>query len=253
MRIFAALVPPGDVLEQVSQLAAGVYAEPEPEPEPEPGPEPEPVAEVAHHPGRHAAPSARLFGRRTPPATSTRTASSRGHDSAPPPAKPTGPSLDVVPPFRMHVPIVKFGNLALDVIGQLIEALEAQAASSWQSPRLHLHGGVALEPKGDHSVWVRLGGDLDELNAIVRDVYRVAQGHHLFVDRRLFRTDMQLGTINEHTTEAHIEALLAALEAYESRSWWQTTMSLLIPIDLGPDQASYRLHREITLGPAVPH
>ena len=30
-------------------------------------------------------------------------------------------------------------------------------------------------------------------------------------------------------------------------------MSLLIPIDLGPDKAPYRLHREISLGPAVPH
>ena len=161
--------------------------------------------------------------------------------------------LDLVPPFRMHVPIVKFGNLALDVIGQLIQAMEAQAASSWQSPRLHLHGGLALEPEGDRSVWVKLGGDLDELNAVVRDVYRVAQGLHLFVDRRMFRTDLQLGTINEHTTEAHIEALMAALEAFESAAWWQTTMSLLIPIDLGPDKAPYRLHREIHLGPAVPH
>jgi 2'-5' RNA ligase len=248
MRLFAALVPPRDVLDQVSQLAAGVYAEPEREPEPEPAP----VAEVAHHPGRHAAPSARRFGRRTPPATSSRTASSRGQDTAPPP-EPTGPLLDLVPLLRMHVPIVKFGNLALDVIAQLIDALEVQAASGWQSPRLHLHGGVALEPKGDHSVWVKMGGDLDELNAVVRDVYRVAQGLHLFVDRRMFRTDLQLGTINEHTTEAHVEALLAALEAFESPAWWQTTMSLLIPIDLGPDKAPYRLHREISLGPAVPH
>ena len=102
-------------------------------------------------------------------------------------------------------------------------------------------------------MWVGLGGDLDELNAVVRDVSRVAQGLHLFVDRRAFRTDLQLGTINERTTEAHLEQLLAALDAYESPSWWQTTMSLLIPIDLGPDKAPYRLHREITLGPAVPH
>ena len=87
----------------------------------------------------------------------------------------------------------------------------------------------------------------------MRDVNRVAQGLHLYVDRRVFRTDLQVGTVNERTTEAQLEQVLAALDAYESQAWWQTTVSLLIPIDLGPDQAPYRLHREISLGPAVPH
>ena len=103
--------------------------------------------------------------------------------------------LDLVPPVRMHVPIVKFGNLALSDVARLVEALELQA-SGWPSPRLHLHGGAALEPEGDDSVWVGLGGDLDELSAVVRDVARVAQGLHLFVDRRQFRTELRLGTIN---------------------------------------------------------
>ena len=232
MRLFAALVPPRDVIDRVAQLAAGVGTEQEPEPEP--------VAEPAL-PGRHAAGSGKRFGRR------------RGRDNAP--AAPTehpGPPLDLVPPVRMHVPIVKFGNLSLTIVGRLVEALELQAAG-WQSPRLHLHGGAALEPQGDTSVWVKLGGDIDELNAVVRDVSRVAQGLHLFVDRRAFRTEMQLGTVNARTTEDHLEQLLAALEAYESTSWWQTTLSLLIPIDLGPDKAPFKLHREIKLGPAVPH
>jgi hypothetical protein len=152
----------------------------------------------------------------------------------------------------MHVPIVKFGNLALTDVARLGDALEAQA-SEWQSPRLHLQGGVALEPEGDNSVWVGLRGDINELNAVVRDVSRVAQGLHLFVDRRAFRTELRLGTINERTTEAYLEQLLAALEAFESASWWQVTMSLLIPIDLGPEKAPFKLHREIPLGPAVPH
>ena len=225
MRLFAALVPPPDVLDHVSQLVAGVHVEPEPEP----------VRAGAGRrgpPGRHAAPSARRFGRRTPPATSADCRPPGRHRAA------AGPGADRC--VRMHVPIVKFGNLALDDVARLIDALEVQAASGWQSPRLHLHGGVALEPKGDHSVWVRLGGDLDELNAVVRDVSRVAQGLHLFVDRRVFRTDLQLGTINERTTEAYLEQVLAALDAFESPAWWQTTMSLLIPIDLGPDKAPYQ-------------
>jgi 2'-5' RNA ligase len=235
MRLFAALVPPREVLDRVAQLAAGVHAEPEPQP----------IAEAAKlGPGRHAAPSGKRFGRRRDQGTAPTEPNAS--------SEPTGPLLDLVPPVRMHVPIVKFGNLALDHAARLIDALELEA-SGWQTPRLHLHGGLALEPEGDTSVWVRLGGDLDELNAAVQGVFRVAKGHQLFVDRRAFRPDLQLGTINERTTEAHLEQLLAELEAYESQSWWQTTMSLLIPIDLGPDKAPYKLHREVSLGPAVPH
>jgi len=227
VRLFAAIVPPREVLDHITQLAAGVR----------PDREPDPLTEPAH-PGRQAAGSGRRFSLR------------RGQDTVF--GEPTGPPLDLVPPVRMHIPIVKFGNLALTDVGRLIDALEVQA-SDWQSPRLHLQGAVALEPKGDNSVWVRLRGDLDELNEVVRDVSRVAQGLHLFVDRRAFRTELRLGAINERTTEAYIEQLLAAFETFESAAWWQVSFSLLIPIDLGPDQAPYRLHREISLGPAVAH
>ena len=227
MRLFAALVLPPEVLDDVTQLAAGVVV----------GQEPEPVAEPAA-PGRHASGSGKRFSRR------------RGHETAH--AEAAGTMLDLVPPVRMHVPIVKFGNLALSDVARLVEALELQA-SGWPSPRLQLHGGAALEPEGDDSVWVGLDGDLDELNAVVRDVARVAQGLHLFVNRRGFRTELQLGTINGRTTEAYLEQLLAALDSYESSSWWQSTLSLLTPIDLGPDKAPYRIHQELRLGPAVPH
>ncbi len=225
MHLFAALVPPRDLLELVTQLAAGVR------------PEREPLTQSAT-PGRHAASSGRRFGRRRPQETA--------------PVEPTGPLLDLVPPIRMHVPIVKYGHLALTDAGRLTDAMEQQA-SDWQSPRLHLHGGVALEPEGDVSVWVGLGGDLDALNAVVRNVSRIAQGLQLFVDRRVFRPHVRLGTINEATTEAYLEQLLAELDAFESPSWWQQSLSLLIPTDFGPDQPPYRVHRDIPLGPAVPH
>jgi 2'-5' RNA ligase len=225
MHLFAALVPPREMLDLVRQLAADVH--------PEQAAPAEPT-----NPGRHLAATARRFGRRK--------------GSAPAPAPPSGPLLDVVPTLQMHLPIVKYGNLALVDATRLSEALEEEA-SSWAAPRLNLHGGVALEPEGDNSVWVGLGGDVDALNTVARGVNQVAQGLHLFVDRRVFRPVVRLGTINDNTTEQYLEDLLAALEAFESPSWWQTTVSLLIPADLGPDQPPYKVHREIPLGPAVSH
>jgi 2'-5' RNA ligase len=226
MRLFAALVPPRPVLEAVTQLAAGVR------------PEREPAAEQ-DEPGRHAASAGRLFGRRRGRVTTS--------------ARSNEPMLDLLDPIRMHVLIAKLGaNLTLTDAARLTNAMEEQA-SGWESPRLHLKGGVALEPEGDDSVWVGLRGDVDELFAISRGVARVAQGLHLFVDRRAFRPEIRLGTINGATTEAYLEQLLAALGAYESPAWWQTSISLLIPADLGPSQPPYKVHREIPLGPAVSH
>jgi 2'-5' RNA ligase len=224
MHLFAALVPPRDVLDHVRQVAAAVR------------PEREPVGDPGQT-GRHAAGSGRRFGRRR---------------QEPPPVEAPKPMLDLVPLVRMHVPIAKFGNLALTDANRLTDAMVEQAAD-WASPRLNLHGGLALEPEGDDSVWARLAGDIDALHAVNRGVSRVAQGLHLFVDRRVFRPEVRLGTINSHTTEPYLEQLLAELDALDGPSWWQASIALLIPIDLGPDKAPFKVHRDIPLGPAVAH
>jgi hypothetical protein len=224
MHLFAALVPPRAVLDHVSVVAAAVR--PERQPVDEPG-----------SAGRHAAGSGRRFGRRR-------------HER--PPVEASRSMLDLLPSTRMHVPIARFGNLALTDVHRLTEAMVDQA-TGWATPRLHLHGGLALEPEGDSSVWARLAGDVDELGAVVRGVSRVAQGLHLFVDRRVFRPEVRIGTITEHTTETYLEQLLSALDALESPSWWQASISLAVPAELGPNQPTYKVHREVPLGPAVPH
>ena len=152
----------------------------------------------------------------------------------------------------MHVPIAKFGNLAQADANRVTDAVERQA-TDWPAPRLHLQGGLARTPEGDSSVWVKLAGDLDELNEVARGVSRVAQGLHLFVDRRVFRPELRLGTIDDHATEARLEELLAALAAFESPHWLQASLMMLVPVDLGPGQPPYKVHRDILLGPAATH
>jgi 2'-5' RNA ligase len=186
--------------------------------------------------GRHRS-GGRLFGRR--------------RQEEPEPV-PTGPLLDLLPAVAMHVPIAKFGNLALADATRLADEMDRQA-TSWETPRLHISGGVALEPEGDSSVWVCLAGDLDALAAVARGVTRAAQALHIFVDRRSFRPHVELGQVNDRTSTAHLEDVLAMLGAYESTSWWQTTVTLLVPTDLGPGQPPFKTFRDIPLGPAVAH
>jgi hypothetical protein len=224
MHLFATMVPPHDVLTTVSELAAGL--------------EPAWSPATAGPPAPHVGATGRLFGRRRDPDEQE--------------SRPVGPLLDLLPPACMQLPIAKFGNPTLNDAARLTDRMEAELAAV-PTPRLHLTGGVALEPAGDISVWVGLGGDLDALKQVTRGVFDAAQRLQLFVDRRVFRPHVQLGTINDQTTADYLEALVAALDAHQSASWWQKKLLLASPADLGPGQPPYRVQREISLGPAVVH
>ena len=215
MHLFAALLPPADALEGVRALVAEAATAPPPESGP---------------PGRHR------LGRRRDKTEQ---------------AQP-GPLLDVLPTPAVNLTMAKFGNLPLSEATRLADTMEKQAAG-WEAPRLRLAGGAVLEPEGDDSVWVGMAGDMAALGAISAGVRRVAQGLQLFVDRRAFRPQLQIAKINPQTTEACLEEVLALLQQFESPSWWQTTLSLLIPADLGPGQPPFKNFRDIPLGPAVEH
>jgi 2'-5' RNA ligase len=217
VHLFAALLPPPDELERVRAVAAG-------------------VAPVRDRPVTTGPPGRHRVGRRQQP-------------EAPPPLEPM---LDLIPTESMHLPVVRFGNLGLDVATRLADAIERDARA-WESPRLQLAGGLALEPEGDNSVWVKLAGDLDALRSINQGLARVAQVLHLFVDRRVFRPHVRLGTVNEHTTTGYLEQLLSVLDELDGSKWWQTDLALLIPADRGPGLPPYKHFKTISLGSAVPH
>jgi 2'-5' RNA ligase len=221
MHLFAALVPPREVLDHLHAVVERVRTPPDPS--------------AATTPGRHQAqPRGRVFHRRHPEQQAT----------APPP-----PPLDLVALDRMHLPVAKFGNLVLDEAAMLAHTLQREA-DCWAAPRLRLTGGVALEWPGDQCAWVGLSGDLDALRELGRGVPRVAQGQQLFVDRRQFRPFLKLGTINEHTTAPYLEELLATLADYEGPAWTQSELSLLAPAGSDAGGSSFRPFREVSLGPS---
>jgi 2'-5' RNA ligase len=222
VRLFAALVPPASEVDRAKVLAATVS--------PLTDADAAPVTE-----GRHRAGERRWFRRRR----------------APEPA-PVGPMLNLVPTAAVHVPLTKFGNLAMDDARRLADEL-ALSAQEWASPRLRLAGGFTRAPEGKTSVWVRLTGDLDEVRDLIRGIAHVSQGLHLFIDRRNFEPEVQLGSANEHTTTAYLESLVTELAGFESNAWWQSNLSLLIANEEGTGPVPFRPFREIALGPAVAH
>ena len=215
--VYAALVPPREILDELWSVVAP------------------PVDEEAPQ-----APSRRRAARRRP-AT-----------SAPRAATMTPPVLELTPIAHVHLMIAKFGNLSRGDANRVAEALTL-SASEWSTPRLQLGGYTTSEAEDDPSIWVDLDGDIDALNAVARGVPEVAARLGLFLDRRLFQPSVRLGTVIPGAPEPELEAVLAKLAAFETNKWWQPGFSVLSPAEHGPDEPPYNTVAEIPLGPHVLH
>ena len=172
MRLFAAIVPPRAVLDEVRAVVTAVRP---------------PAAEP---PKRGLRARLRRPRRR----------------SAEPTSRTTSSSVPAV--AGMYLPLTGFGNVTLGDSVQLIKALRTEA-QTWERPTVHLAGGTALEFPGDESVWAKLDGDLDALNTIGRGVPQVVQRLGFFVDRRAFRAWLPVGTITDTTSAPYLENVVA--------------------------------------------
>lgn len=215
MYLFAALVPPREILDDLWS-----------------------VVEV-----KHVEPASRS---RSPSWLRARRRRTTSADLAP------APVLDLTPITHVQLPLAKFGNLAMRDADRLVEAL-GKAASEWSSPRLRLAGYHTLESEKDPSIWVDLDGDIEAVHTVVRGVHEVAKGLRLFVDRRGFQPRVRLGGVRPSATEPQLEALLAELDRFETNAWWQTGFGLFTPVEQARDHASYKIYGEIPLGPHVVH
>lgn len=189
MRLFAAIVPPRAVLDELLTVVHGVRP-----------------------PSTAPAPKQGLLsrlGRRT---------------SAPEPERTD--ELSVPDVSQMYLPITGFGNVMLGDSVQLTKALRTEAAT-WERPTVHLAGGTALEFTGDESVWVKFEGDVEPLTTIGRGVPQVVQRLGFFVDRRQFRPWLSVGTITDATTAPYLQSLVDALDAFRSDSWTIETVTLM--------------------------
>jgi 2'-5' RNA ligase len=203
MRLFTAIVPPREVLEEVKRVVQSVNP-------PLPSAEKPRLSKlpVRRYRGAHAA------GRdpvREDPQQLT---------------QPTTHELDSPDVEDMYIPLAGFGNVTLADATKLGAALRPQVAA-WSAPELMFSGAAALEFPGDQSVWAKLDGDLDALNTIGKGVPLAVQRMGYFVDRRKFRSWLSVGTITETTTAPYLERLVAALDGFRGESWLVEGVSLM--------------------------
>jgi RNA 2',3'-cyclic 3'-phosphodiesterase len=219
MRLFTAIVPPREALEEVKRVVQSVNP---------------PVAGAAEK-QRRGLP--KLTGRRYRGAHAAGREPARGDRGSVLETEPTTHELDAADIEHMYLPLASFGNVAQRDATQLANSLRPQVAT-WQRASLVFSGAAALEFPGDQAVWVKLQGDLDALQAIGKGVPLAVQRMGYFVDRRKFRPWLSVGTITDTTTAPYLERLVAALEAFRGQPWTVEGISLMkwLPVTEGDRQ-----------------
>jgi RNA 2',3'-cyclic 3'-phosphodiesterase len=145
---------------------------------------------------------------------------------------PGTPELRPVAAADMRIPVTSFGNVTHSDSLLLLDALH-KATAGWARPRLRFHGSAALEWEGDRSVWSKVDGDVDQLLTIGRGVPIAIQPLGFLVDRRKFRSWLEVGTITEVTSLPYLEKLAGALDAFQGSSWTLETLTVFkkVPVD----------------------
>jgi hypothetical protein len=146
-----------------------------------------------------------------------------GRRAAEPPqqVEPEGPLLDVLDPSDMRLPITDFGFVQ-PATAQLVWEAATRVAERYSPPRVVLSGGAALIDEDDRHVWVDLAADddgVEVLRGIARDVVAAVEPLGFYRDRRQYRSRIALATVNDRSSVEHLEAVLAALDAYTSEPW----------------------------------
>lgn len=121
----------------------------------------------------------------------------------------------------------------------------ATAATGWEPMTLRFAGGGALDWPGDKSVWARVSGDNEQIETISKSGSRIAQDFGLFVDRRVYRPQVSIGTITEETEAHYLEDLVARLERFSGATWTAGEILLLKSDDAAP---SLRVYARLPLG-----
>jgi 2'-5' RNA ligase len=214
MILHGAIVPPRTVLEAVVEVLTSV-----------------PVpAEAATPPPRQGF-LGRLGGRRP---------------EAPESRAPARDVLDHVPLTDMYLPVTEFGNLTTSDAHKLASVL-TEAAGAWAPVTVCFAGGAALDFPGDWSVWAKLEGEVEPLMAIARGITQSVERLGYFVDRRLFRPMLSLGTVTEATTGPYLQAVVDALDAFRGEDWVVDHLSLMM-LTFDGDRPAPKVFQQIPLG-----
>nr|WP_300052681.1 hypothetical protein [uncultured Nocardioides sp.] len=165
-------------------------------------------------------------------------------------ASRTAPSVALRPVSSdgVFVRLAKFGNVTGDDADGLARALTA-VAGSWPAPVLRTTG-VSVTESEPHTVTAQLGGDVDALRAMYGHVNEVARQQRFFLDRRSFRSELVVGSV-EGEDGAPLPATVVGAEAPHAGPSWAPSHITLVRASFGASGTTYSELSQIALAPCV--
>jgi 2'-5' RNA ligase len=167
------------------------------------------------------------------------------------PAEPEAPPVITwVPaaPDAVFVGLAKFGNVTADDAEGLATALEAVAAT-WPAPVVQVTR-LRVAEAHPFDVTAELEGDVDALRDIFRNVNEVARLQRFFLDRRSFRSELVVGSV-EGEDGAPVPATVLGVEAPHAGPTWSPSHVTLVRASFGGSGTTYSELSQVTLAPGV--
>jgi 2'-5' RNA ligase len=148
----------------------------------------------------------------------------------------------------VFVRLAKFGNVTGDDVEGLARALTA-VAGTWPAPVLHTIG-VSVTDSEPPTVTAQLGGDVDALRDIYGNVNEVARQQRFFLDRRSFRSELVVGSVEDEDGAPVPANLLGAGTSHEGPSWSPAHVTL-VRASFGAAGSSYSELSQVELAPSL--
>lgn len=137
------------------------------------------------------------------------------------------PTVTLVParPEAVFVRLAAFGNVAAEDATALGRAIEAQART-WPAPVVHV-SALRVAEASPFDVTGQLDGDVDVCRDIFLAVNEVARTQRFFLDRRIFHTELGLGSLGVQDGDAVPDAIAGAEAPHEGPLWSPSHVTLL--------------------------
>ena len=128
-------------------------------------------------------------------------------------------------PDEVFVRLAKFGNVTVTDADGLARAIVA-VAGTWQAPALQV-SRVGVAQAHPYDVTAQLDGDVDALRDIYRNVIEVAEQQRFYLDRRSFRSELALGSVEVEGGGPVPDSVAGVEAAHRGPRWTASHLTLL--------------------------
>ncbi|MEO5664631.1 MAG: hypothetical protein ABIR39_15255 [Nocardioides sp.] len=154
--------------------------------------------------------------------------------------------LAVVASDAMFIRLAHLGSVTSDDAIRLARALDEPAAA-WPAPVVHVAElGIELSDT-QMLITARLGGDTDGLRGIFRAFNEAAKAQRFFLDRRSFRPEFTVASIDLPDDPTFLDRLEWEADTHQGPEWQAMSISMM-RVGFGDNARTFDLFDTVALG-----